>query len=218
MTIRVVIADDQALVREGLAAILSHGGEFDVVARCENGRDAVEQVRDLTPDVVVMDIQMPKMDGLIATRLITADHPSTKVVIVTTFDEGELLQVAIENGASGFLLKGAGPEMLKEAIRAAASGEALVSPALTVRLFERLRSSAAVSGAPRSRSAAEPLTAREEEVIRALARGRSNAELACELQVSVGTVKTHLANIQRKLNARNRVEIAAWAWESGLMG
>ncbi|MFC8590336.1 response regulator [Streptomyces atroolivaceus] len=166
------------------------------------------------PDVVLMDIRMPRMDGLEALRRLT--RPGTvnppKVVVVTTSDDDEYVQRALSEGASGFLIKDSGPALLVDAIRAAAYGEALVSPAVTVRLLRRLN-----SAAPAPRKPHTALSAREEDLVRLVAGGWTNAEIAAELTISVGTVKTHLGNVQTKLSARNRVEIAAWAWESGLV-
>ncbi|MFC9428889.1 response regulator [Streptomyces sp. NPDC056987] len=214
MTIRVLIADDQAMVRAGFAMILGAEDDIDVVGEAEDGVHAVELAERHRPDVVLMDIRMPRMDGLEALRRLT--RPGTvnppKVVVVTTFDDDEYVQRALSEGASGFLIKDSGPALLVEAIRAAASGEALVSPAITVRLLRRL-----TSAVPAPREPDTALSAREKDLVRLVARGLTNAEIATELSISVGTVKTHLGNVQVKLPARNRVEIAAWAWESGLV-
>lgn len=212
MTISVLIADDQSLVRAGLAAILESDPAFEVVARCADGLEAVDAARLHRPDVALLDIRMPRMDGLEAARQILQPGSTTRVVILTTFGRDDYVRAAIRLGTSGFLLKDAGPDLLKEAVRAAAVGDALVSPELTVRLLAEL------GGGPAPAPQAEALTERELEIVRRLARGLSNAELARELYISLGTVKSHLANIQSKLSARNRVEIASWAWESGLMG
>ncbi|WP_371527473.1 response regulator transcription factor [Streptomyces sp. NBC_01283] len=215
MTIRVLIADDQAMVRAGFAMILAAEDDIDVVAEAVDGVHAVELTQRHRPDVVLMDIRMPRMDGLEALRRLT--RPGTvnppKVVVVTTFDDDEYVQRALGEGASGFLIKDSGPALLVEAIRAAASGEALVSPAITVRLLQRLNSAVPTP----HRQPHTALSVREEDLVRLVARGLTNAEIATELTISVGTVKTHLANVQTKLTARNRVEIAAWAWESGLV-
>ncbi|MFE2378158.1 response regulator [Streptomyces sp. NPDC059398] len=214
MTIRVLIADDQAMVRAGFAMILAAEDDIDVVAEATDGVHAVELTERHRPDVVLMDIRMPRMDGLEALRRLT--RPGTvnppKVVVVTTFDDEEYVQRALSEGASGFLIKDSGPALLVEAIRAAASGEALVSPAITVRLLRRLSESA-----PAAREPHTSLSAREKDLVRLVARGLTNAEIATGLSISVGTVKTHLGNVQSKLSARNRVEVAAWAWESGLV-
>ncbi|MGW0789537.1 response regulator [Streptomyces sp. NPDC002911] len=214
MTIRVLIADDQAMVRAGFAMILAAEDDIDVVAEAPDGAHAVELAERHRPDVVLMDIRMPRMDGLEALRRLT--RPGTvnppKVVVVTTFDDDEYVERALSEGASGFLIKDSGPALLVEAIRAAASGEALVSPAVTVRLLRRLN-----SARPAPRKPHTALSAREEDLVRLVARGLTNAEIATELSITVGTVKTHLSNVQIKVSARNRVEIAAWAWESGLV-
>ncbi|MGM1065123.1 response regulator [Saccharothrix sp. Mg75] len=206
MTTTVLIADDQAMVRTGFRMILSAEPDIEVVGEAVDGVEAVALARDLAPDVVLMDIRMPRLDGLGALRRISGP----KVVVVTTFDEDALVREALLNGAAGFVLKTSGAALLVEAIRAAASGEALVSPAITVRL---LREPAGRRREPRD----VPLSPRELDVVLLVARGRTNAEVADALHVTVGTVKTHLAAVQAKLGARNRVEIAAWAWEAGLL-
>ncbi|MEV4889068.1 response regulator transcription factor [Nonomuraea sp. NPDC055795] len=214
MTIRVLIADDQELVRTGFKMILDAQPDMDVVAAVADGADAVAEARRLRPDVCLLDIRMPKLDGLEVTRALAGpgvENPM-RVVIVTTFDLDEYVYGALRAGATGFLLKDSGPTLLIEAIRAAATGDALVSPSVTVRLLQHL--------AQPKRSAAQPeeaLTERELDVVRLVARGRTNQEVAGELFVSLSTVKTHLGSIQSKLGARNRVEIAAWAWESGVV-
>ncbi|MER6317100.1 response regulator transcription factor [Streptomyces sp. NPDC001581] len=212
MAIRVVIADDQDMVRTGFRMILESQPDIEVVADVVDGEAALAAVAEHRPDVLLLDIRMPRMDGLEVTRRLSgSDTPH--IVIVTTFDLDEYVHAALHGGASGFLLKDASPAMLVEAVRAAAVGDSLVSPAITVRL---LREMAPKTPASQARRPAEPLTEREREVVRCLARGLTNAEIAAELFVSLSTVKTHLANVQAKLDARNRVEIAAWAWESGL--
>ncbi|MFI1284094.1 response regulator transcription factor [Streptomyces sp. NBC_01310] len=212
MAIRVVIADDQEMVRTGFRMILESQPDIEVVADVVDGEAALAAVAEHRPDVLLLDIRMPKIDGLEVTRRL-AGQDTTRIVIVTTFDLDEYVHAALHGGASGFLLKDASPAMLVEAVRAAAVGDSLVSPAITVRL---LRDMAPRTPASQARRPAEPLTEREREVVRCLARGLTNAEIAAELFVSLSTVKTHLANVQAKLDARNRVEIAAWAWESGL--
>ncbi|MHC8503938.1 response regulator [Pseudonocardia artemisiae] len=200
------------MVRTGFRLILSAEG-FDVVGEAGTGVDAVRLARELRPDVVLMDIRMPELDGLEATRQLGADLQPPRIVVVTTFDLDEYVYGALRAGACGFLLKDAGPRLLVEAVRAAAAGDALVSPSVTVRLLEHLARPARRAAAP-----ADPLSPRELDVVRAVARGRTNAEIAAELFVSLSTVKTHLANVHTKLAARNRVEVAAWAWENGLVG
>jgi DNA-binding NarL/FixJ family response regulator len=209
--IRVLLADDQEMVRTGFRLILSAEPGVEVVGEAGTGVDAVARSRELRPDVVLMDIRMPQLDGLEATRVLTADPEPPRIVVVTTFDLDEYVYGALRAGACGFLLKDAGPRLLVEAVRAAAAGDALVSPSVTVRLLEHL----AARPVTRTPQLLDPLSPRELEVVRAVARGRTNAEIAAELFVSLSTVKTHLTNIQTKLSARNRVEIAAWAWEHG---
>jgi DNA-binding NarL/FixJ family response regulator len=210
--IRVLIADDQAIVRTGIAMILAAEDDIEVVAEAEDGVEAVEQAARHRPDVVLMDIRMPRLDGLDALRALTrptADH-IPKVVMVTTFDDEEYVTTALQSGACGFILKDSGPRLLAEAVRAAAEGDSLISPSITVRLLRQLM-------APGTRRAPDTvLSLREADVVRLVAQGLTNAEIAHALYITVGTVKTHLGNIQSKLAARNRVEIAAWAWRVGL--
>ncbi|WP_055520904.1 response regulator transcription factor [Streptomyces ossamyceticus] len=218
MTIRVLIADDQMMVREGFSVLLGAMPDIEVVGEAVNGRDAVYRVRELSPDVVLMDIRMPEMNGIEATREIVAADGGAKVLVLTTFDLDEYVYQALRAGASGFLLKDSGPTLLAEAVRAAAVGDSLVSPSVTVRLLKHVTAEterAAGAEAPRAR---EPLTDRELDVVKLVALGHTNAEIAASMFVSLSTVKTHLGSIQLKLAARNRVEIAAWAWRTGLAG
>ncbi|MEV5507490.1 response regulator [Streptomyces orinoci] len=221
MAVTVVIADDQEMVRTGFRMILESQPDIEVLADVVDGEEALAAVERYQPDVLLLDIRMPKLDGLEVTRRLSeesAAHPERadrpRIVIVTTFDLDEYVHTALRNGASGFLLKDASPAMLVEAVHAAAVGDSLISPAITVRLLRDMAPVGAASDA--ARRPIEPLTEREADVVRCLARGATNAEIAAELFVSLSTVKTHLANVQLKLDARNRVEIAAWAWESGL--
>lgn len=210
MTLRVVIADDQDLVRTGLRLILEAEG-FDVVGEAADGRRAVELARTLRPHVCLFDLRMPVMDGIEATRRIAGPDVADPipVVVITTFDLDELVHGALKAGARGFLLKDCGPAMLAASIRAAASGEALIAPSVTARLLARF-----ADLGPPPRTPSEPLTEREEEVLLTVARGLTNQEIASELHISLSTVKTHLANLMEKLDARNRVEIALWAYET----
>ena len=211
--IRVLVADDQAMVRTGFGMILGAQPDMEVVGEAADGVEAVSLARRVRPDVALLDIRMPKMDGLQALRLLAGPGVAdpVKVVMVTTFDLDEYVHQALRNGAAGFLLKDSGPALLVEAVRAAVSGDALISPSITVRLLQHL--------APPAPAAEDGgLSPRELEVVRLTARGLTNAEIAAELFISVGTVKTHVGSIMAKLPARNRVEIAAWAWEHRLVG
>lgn len=216
MSIRVLVADDQELVRTGLAMILDAQEGIEVVGVAADGKEAVALARRLRPEVCLFDIRMPGIDGIEATRLLAGEGVTDPmaVVVITTFDLDEYVYGALQAGARGFLLKDAGPELLTQAIRAAADGEALIAPSVTVRLLE------AFAGA-RTESPAQPidpLTEREEEVLAAVARGWTNAEIAERLFISLSTVKSHIASLMTKLGARNRVEIAMWAYETGRAG
>ena len=216
MTIRVLVADDQELVRAGFRMILDDADDVEVVAEAADGTTAVTLARQLRPDVCLLDVRMPGLDGLEATLALAGPDVADplRVVVVTTFDLDEYVVTALRNGAAGFLLKDAGPVLLLEAVRAAHRGDVLVSPSLTVRLLAHV----AGPGAEAEPAApATPLTPREEEVLEATARGRSNAEISTDLHMSLGTVKTHLSSLQAKIGARNRVELAAFAWRSGRM-
>jgi len=210
--IRVLIADDQAMVRTGFGMIIGAQSDMAVVGEAADGVEAVELARRLRPDVVLLDIRMPRLDGLEALRLLAGPGVADpiRVVVVTTFDLDEYVHTALSNGACGFLLKDSGPALLVEAVRAAVSGDALISPSITVRLLEHLSPPAF----PHDDAGLSP---RELDVVKLVARGLTNAEIAAQLFIAVGTVKTHLASVQMKLPARNRVEIAAWAWERRLV-
>jgi DNA-binding NarL/FixJ family response regulator len=217
VTIRVVLADDQAIIRTGLRMILNAQPDIEVVGEAADGREAVAMARELRPDVCLFDIRMPGCDGIEATRQLAGpevDHPLA-VVVITTFDLDEYVYGALKAGARGFLLKDAGPELLVQAIYAAARGDALIAPSVTARLIATFSSTRAAT--PRAQLI-EPLSAREEEVLVTVARGRTNAEIADELFISLSTVKTHLASLMNKIGARNRVEIAMWAYETGRIG
>lgn len=216
--IRVLIADDQEMVRAGFRMILEAQDDIAVVADTASGTDAVHLAHEMRPDVCLMDIRMPGIDGLEATKQLAGPGVTDpiKVVVVTTFDLDEYVSAALGNGASGFLLKDAGPALLVEAVRAAIRGDALISPQITVRLLKHF-SQPHRPAVTTSTSANDLLTERELQVIRATARGLTNTEIGEQLFMSLSTVKTHLASAQAKIDARNRVEAAAWAWRNGLM-
>jgi DNA-binding NarL/FixJ family response regulator len=218
---RVVIADDQALVRAGFRMILEADLSIQVVGEAADGASAVEVVRRLQPDVVLMDVRMPELDGLEATRRIMADgEPSPRIIMLTTFDIDEYVYTALRAGASGFLLKDVTPEQLVASVKLVAAGDALLAPSITRRLVERFAApTPAAASAEASSASAEvaSLTAREREVLVLLARGLSNAELAERLIVSEATVKTHVARILGKLGLRDRVQAVVLAYETGLV-
>ena len=213
MTVRVIVADDQDLVRTGLSMILEAQPGIEVIGVAADGHEAVALARELRPDVCLLDIRMPGMDGIEATRRLAGADVADPiaVVVITTFDLDEHVHAALRAGARGFLLKDAGPELLVQAIRSAANGDALIAPSVTVRLLAAFSDKPAEAPPAQPR---EPLTAREEEVLVTVARGRTNAEIADELHISLSTAKSHLASLMSKLGARNRVEIAMWAYET----
>jgi len=213
VSIRVVVADDQEIVRTGLTMIINAQPELEVVGAAADGRQAVELARRLRPDVCLLDIRMPGMDGIEATRQLAGpavEHPLA-VVVITTFDLDEYVYAALRAGARGFLLKDAGPNLLSQAIHAAASGDALIAPNVTARLLEAFAGLGPPGPPARP---VEALTAREEQVLAAVAGGRTNSEIAGQLYITLSTVKTHVASLMTKLGARNRVEIAIWAYET----
>jgi DNA-binding NarL/FixJ family response regulator len=213
--IRVLLADDQRLVRSGFRLILKAEPEIDVVGEAGDGVEAVAAARELRPDVVLMDIRMPKVDGIEATRrILRGDEPRPRVLVLTTFDLDEVVFEALRAGASGFLLKDAPEDQLVAAIRVAADGGALFAPSVTRRLIERF-AALGEPGAPPPELG--ELTARELEVLRLLARGRTNAEIAAELVVSEHTVKTHVGRVLGKLGLRDRAQAVIAAYESGLV-
>ncbi|MGQ0743606.1 MAG: response regulator [Acidimicrobiales bacterium] len=213
MTIRVLIADDQDIVRAGLTMILDAQPGIEVVGEAADGREALALARELRPDVCLFDVRMPEMDGIEATRRLAGPDVADPlaVIVITTFDLDEYVHAALKAGARGFLLKDAGPDLLSQAIHAAANGDALIAPSITARL---LASFAATPTRQPPAQPIEPLTSREEETLIPVAQGRTNHEIADDLHISVSTVKTHLASVMRKLGARNRVEIAMWAYET----
>ena len=214
MTVRVVIADDQELVRTGFRMILKAEPDIEVVGEAGDGAEAIELAQALRADVVLMDIRMPGVDGLEATRRLIAKAPHTRVLILTTFDLNEYVYEALRAGASGFLLKDAPAAQLVTAIRVVADGEALLAPSITRRLIAEFARRPSPSAKP---DEMKELTARELEVLRLLARGLSNAEIAKKLFVSDATVKTHVARVLRKLGLRDRVQAVVVAYESGLV-
>ena len=213
MTIRVVVADDQEIVRTGLRMILDAQPGIHVVGEAVNGQRAVELARRLRPDVCLFDIRMPVMDGIEATRALAgpAVENPLAVVVITTFDLDDYVYAALRAGARGFLLKDAGPALLAQAVHAAASGDALVAPSITARLLQAFADAGPASPPVQP---IEALTDREEQILATVARGRTNSEIADELYITLSTVKTHIASLMAKLGARNRVEIAMWAYET----
>jgi len=212
MTIRVVVADDQDLVRAGLVMILGAYPALEVVGEAADGIQALDLTRRLRPDVLLVDIRMPGLDGVEVTRRVAGPDVTDPiaVVVITTFDLDEYVLGALRAGARGFLLKDAGPELLVQAIHAAAAGDALIAPNVTRRLLATFADRAPAAPV----QPIDPLTEREEEVLVLVARGWTNAEIARELYVSLSTVKSHVASLMAKLGARNRVEIAMWAYDT----
>ncbi|MGW3605131.1 response regulator [Micromonospora sp. NPDC005161] len=213
MTVRVLVADDQEIVRTGLTIILNTQPGIEVVGGAGDGRQAVELAQRLRPDVCLFDIRMPGMDGIEATRALAG--PSVPeplaVVVITTFDLDEYVYAALRAGARGFLLKEAGPDLLSQAVHAAANGDALIAPSVTTRL---LKAFADAGPAAPPKQPIEALTDREEQVLVAVARGRTNKEIADELYITLSTVKSHITSLMTKLGVRNRVEVAMWAYET----
>ncbi len=215
MSIRVLIADDQALVRSGFRMILEARDDLAVVGEAENGAEAIDLARELQPDVVLMDVRMPVLDGVEATRRLLEAGSEARVIILTTFDLDEYVFEALRAGASGFLLKDVQPAQLAEAIRVVASGEALLAPSITRRLLDRFASS--LDAGRRPPPELDSLTPRELEILRLIAGGLTNAEIAGKLFVSETTVKTHVSSVLRKLHLRDRVQAVVLAYEAGLV-
>ncbi len=216
MTVRVVIADDQPLVRAGLATMVGYADDLELVGEAESGADAVDLARRMRPDVILMDIRMPGLDGLEATRRITSDPElaGLRIIMLTTFDVDEYIYEALRSGASGFLLKDARPEDILQAVRVVADGEALLAPSVTRRLIERFAAQLQPAHPP---GALDQLTERESEVLRLVAQGLSNAEIADRLYISLFTAKTHVSRILTKLDARDRAQLVVLAYEGGLV-
>lgn len=212
--VSVLIADDHAMVRASLRVILEDQPDIAVAAEAEDGHEAVALARRLRPDVTLVDVRMPGLDGIDVTRALAGpDRPEPlRVVVVTTFDLDDYIHRALRSGAAGFVLKDAGPGVLVEAVRAAHGGDALISPSVTLRLLRHLTPKGGAAAPDR------PLSAREAEVVRAVAYGRTNQEIAADLRLSLSTVKGHVAAAQAKLGTRNRVETAAWAWRNRFVG
>ncbi|TDI49597.1 MAG: response regulator transcription factor [Acidobacteria bacterium] len=214
MTISVVIADDEALIRSGLQLMLESQPDLRVVAETDNGHDAVDLASSLRPDVILMDIQMPRLSGIDATRRVTSRDNPTRVIMLTTFGDDENIYDALQAGASGFLLKDSRPEEVINAIRAVAAGDALLSPAVTKRLVDQF---VATTSRPEFSDRYEFLTDREKEVLSLVAEGLSNQEIADRLFVSFSTAKTHVSNVLTKLGLRDRVHAVIFAYQHGLV-
>src|SRR3954449_12083904 len=212
--VRVLLVDDDDLMRAGLRAVLSSDTTIEVVGEAPNGRAAIGRVGPLRPDVVLMDVRMPDLDGIAATREILAGCPEVKAVILTTFEQDDYIFGALKAGASGFLLKRTRPEELVAAIHTVAAGDSLLAPSVTSRVIARMAQRPAVG----AEGGAERLTAREREVLRLVARGLSNAEIAAELVIEESTVKTHTKRLVGKLGLRDRVQVVIYAYEHGIAG
>lgn len=216
MTIRVLIADDQDIIVTGLSTILNDEDDIEVVATAADGIEAIEKADRYRPDVCLFDIRMPRLDGVEATRRLAGPDVADPmaIVVITTFDTDDYVRSALEAGARGFLLKDSGRELLVQAIRAAASGDAIIAPSVTARLLAKFAEAASDTVPIQP---IEPLTDREEEVLLSVAKGHTNPEIADELHISLSTVKFHLGSLMTKLGARNRIEIAIWAYETDRM-
>jgi DNA-binding NarL/FixJ family response regulator len=213
MSIRVLVADDQPLVRSGFRMVLEERPDLELVGEAEDGGQAIQLAAELDPDVILMDVRMPNLDGVEATRRLVESGTRAHILVLTTFDLDEYVYAAVQAGASGFLLKDVQPAELVDAIRVVAAGNSLFGPAATRRLIEQF---ASVRGTPAT-ATVEALTEREREVLRLLAQGRSNAELANQLYLSEATVKTHVSAVLRKLGVRDRVQAVIAAYEAGLV-
>jgi DNA-binding NarL/FixJ family response regulator len=213
--VRVLVVDDDKLMRAGLRAVFSSDDQIEVVGEAGDGRAAIDSARRLSPDVILMDVRMPEMDGITATREVLRSSPEARVVIVTTFEEDDYVFGALAAGASGFLLKRTGPEELIDAIKTVAAGDALLSPSVTRRVIERMARGMPVEEADSGRL--EELTDRERQVLELLAAGLTNAEIAARLVIEESTVKTHVKRVLMKLNLRDRVQAVIFAYETGLI-
>ncbi|MFD3470102.1 response regulator [Streptomyces sp. NPDC058682] len=215
--IRILLADDEAMIRAGVRSILARAPEIEVVAEAEDGYEAVELARRHQPDVALLDIQMPRLDGLSAAARVSHDRPETGVIMLTTFGEDEFIARALQEGASGFLLKADDPRELLNGVRAVAAGGAYLSPNVAARVITRLRQAGRTSSGAWSRHSVEQLTERERDVLARLGAGLSNAEIGARLHLVEGTVKAHVSAILSKLGLRNRVEAAIAAYEAGII-
>ncbi len=213
--VRVLVVDDDKLMRAGLRAVFSSDDQIEVVGEAGDGRAAIDSARRLAPDVILMDVRMPEMDGITATREVLRESPEARVVIVTTFEEDDYVFGALAAGASGFLLKRTGPEELIDAIKTVAAGDALLSPSVTRRVIERMARDVPVDGADEGRLA--ELTDRERQVLELLAAGLTNAEIAGRLVIEESTVKTHVKRVLMKLGLRDRVQAVIFAYETGVI-
>jgi DNA-binding NarL/FixJ family response regulator len=214
MTVRIVLADDQPLVRAGLRMVIADAPDLEIVGEAGTGTEAVRTVRELRPDVVVMDIRMPGMDGIEATRMITANAPAPRVLMLTTFDDDNNVYAALRAGASGFLVKDMALDDILTAIRVVAAGDALIAPSVTRRLIEEFANRPAAAASPQR---LDGITEREREVLTLVGRGLSNSEIAAELFIGHATAKTHVARLLTKLDARDRVQLVIIAYKAGLV-
>ncbi|MFF3668713.1 response regulator [Microtetraspora malaysiensis] len=214
MTIRVVLADDQPLIRAGLRMVIDTAPDVEVAGEAGTGAQAVQLTRQLHPDVVVMDIRMPGMDGIEATQTITAESPNTRVIMLTTFDDDDNVYASLRAGASGFLVKDMALEDILSAVHVVAAGDALIAPSVTRRLIEDFTRRPAPAPQPRRLTS---VTEREHEVLTLVGRGLSNAEIATRLHISPGTAKAHVASLLTKLGARDRVQLVIAAYDAGLV-
>ncbi|MFJ3928554.1 response regulator [Streptomyces sp. NPDC090022] len=217
MTIRVVLADDQPLVRAALQMVIADAPDLEVVGEANNGSEAVELAGSLEPDVVVMDIRMPGMDGIEATRLITGGPGTTQIIMLTTFDDDDYVYAALQAGASGFLVKDMALDEILAAVRVVAAGDALIAPSVTRRLIKDFVGRSPSANVPAPRRTLDGITAREREVLTLVSMGMSNAELAEHMVISIATAKTYVSRLLTKLHARDRVQLVIIAYEAGLV-